>query len=220
MALSPNLFQRLLSAAIILPVAALLLYVGPPFIYLWMAALIAGMCWEIFTLAKERKVIGIAATLYVILAGIWFTHLGSDGPHATATRFWIVAMAVLGDSIAYFMGRSIGGPKLIPVISPNKTWAGLAGAIIGTSVTGIACSFIFLGKLHLPLLGLSFLLGFVEQAGDLLESWFKRYCGAKDSSGLIPGHGGLLDRLDGALGLVIVLAILELSMGDLLWLWQ
>jgi phosphatidate cytidylyltransferase len=99
---------------------------------------------------------------------------------------------------AYFTGRKIGGPKLAPMISPGKTWAGLAGGIFCAGVVGGLChSFSpFPATLGMSVL-LAMLLAIVAQAGDLFESWLKRRVGAKDSGTLIPGHGGLLDRVDG-----------------------
>jgi phosphatidate cytidylyltransferase len=102
------------------------------------------------------------------------------------------------DSAAYFSGRLIGGPKLAPKISPNKTWAGLAGGMVAAGLVGWS-----FGqrdpKSAILLALLSAMLAAIAQAGDLAESGLKRYFGVKDSSGLIPGHGGVFDRLDGLL---------------------
>lgn len=101
------------------------------------------------------------------------------------------------DSFAYFAGKGIGGPKLAPAISPNKTWSGffggLAGAIILSGVLTLAFSF----NPGLAVVGLALALALAAQAGDLFESWVKRRFGLKDSGNLIPGHGGVLDRIDG-----------------------
>jgi phosphatidate cytidylyltransferase len=220
MALSVNLSKRLVAAAVMLPIAAILLYLGPPLMYFWMTALMIGMAWEVNLTSRKNIYVKAIALFYVIAGSGSFLWLGSHADHGLEIRYWIVAMIVLADSLAYFAGRGLGGPKLVPRISPNKTWSGLIGAVIGASLAGIGCSLIFLERIHLPLVGMSVILGFVEQGGDLLESWFKRYHGVKDSSSLIPGHGGLLDRLDGALAVTIILALSNLTMGNLLWLWQ
>ena len=105
-------------------------------------------------------------------------------------------------------GRSIGGPKLAPRISPNKTWAGLAGGVIGAEILGAATAYAF--DLGTPFLELGGLMGLIAQVGDLYESWVKRRAGVKDSGTLLPGHGGVLDRLDGlmpvALATLLILA--------------
>jgi CDP-diglyceride synthetase len=108
---------------------------------------------------------------------------------------WTLALVWATDIGAYFSGRAIGGPKLAPLISPGKTWAGLAG--------GVVCATIFALAMH-RYLGLPWrltaatpALALVAQAGDLYESWLKRRAGVKDSGNLLPGHGGVLDRLDG-----------------------
>lgn len=115
--------------------------------------------------------------------------------------FWVFVVTWSTDIFAYFAGRSIGGPKLAPRISPNKTWAGLIGGMIGAALLGwLAARFFDLGS---PFLWLGAPMGFIAQAGDLYESWEKRRAGVKDSGTLLPGHGGVLDRLDGLLAVVV-----------------
>lgn len=122
-------------------------------------------------------------------------------------------LAVWGsDSLAYGFGKLFGGPKLLPSISPNKTWIGLVGAISGAA-GAIACLVAlqpilseFLGK-NIPVIfdywfigaGVGALIGFFGQVGDMMISWVKRLAGTKDTGDLIPGHGGLLDRIDSLL---------------------
>jgi phosphatidate cytidylyltransferase len=108
---------------------------------------------------------------------------------------------------AYFAGRSIGGPKLAPSISPNKTWAGLIGGMVAAGVFGGAWAWLLQLPAILILLAAPF--GAAAQAGDLFESWLKRRAGVKDSGTWLPGHGGALDRLD---GLVVVASLTALAM--------
>jgi CDP-diglyceride synthetase len=128
---------------------------------------------------------------------------GADGLLWT---LWALALVWATDIGAYFAGRAIGGPKLWPAISPNKTWAGLIG--------GMAAASLFAAALHaaagLPLrLALATpLLAVLAQGGDLYESWLKRRAGAKDSGALLPGHGGVMDRLDGVVPVAPVAAML------------
>lgn len=127
---------------------------------------------------------------------------------------WAMLVTWATDICAYFAGRAIGGPKLAPRISPNKTWAGLGGGMAGALIAaagaawgfGLDPIFLFLGA---P-------MALLAQLGDLYESWVKRRAGAKDSSNLIPGHGGVLDRLDGLLPvslatLLVLIASLQFS---------
>jgi phosphatidate cytidylyltransferase len=115
--------------------------------------------------------------------------------------FWLMLVTWATDICAYFAGRGIGGPKLAPRISPNKTWAGLGGGALGALAVGAIAAYAF--DLETPFLYLGGLMAVLAQAGDLYESWVKRRAGAKDSSNLIPGHGGVLDRLDGLLPVIV-----------------
>jgi phosphatidate cytidylyltransferase len=127
-------------------------------------------------------------------------------PHGFALALWTVLVVILTDTGAYFSGRAIGGPKLSPALSPNKTWAGLLGgmvaALIGGALVGTA--------LGLPraTLWLGAPLAVVSQAGDLYESALKRKAGVKDSGRLLPGHGGILDRIDGLIPVACLVATL------------
>ena len=116
--------------------------------------------------------------------------------------FWMMIVTWSTDIFAYFAGRSIGGPKLAPKISPNKTWAGLGGGFLGAAVAGALASIAF--DLGAPFFYIGGLMGLIAQAGDLYESWLKRRAGVKDSGTILPGHGGALDRLDGLLPVILV----------------
>lgn len=114
---------------------------------------------------------------------------------------WVFVLVWATDIGAYAFGRTIGGPKLMPRVSPNKTWAGLCGGMICAAMVGVGGSGVAaLAHTPWPVLGLlGAALAVIAQVGDLFESAIKRRVGAKDSSRLIPGHGGLLDRVDGVL---------------------
>ncbi len=131
---------------------------------------------------------------------IWLRGVRFDG-HPDA-GLWLVLYLLLcvwaTDIGAYFTGRKFGGPKMAPAISPGKTWAGLGGGMMTAAIGGGAAAGFTafpVGLIWCALTGL--LLALVSQAGDLFESWMKRHAGVKDSGTLIPGHGGLLDRVDG-----------------------
>jgi len=123
--------------------------------------------------------------------------------------FWVMAVTWATDIFAYFAGRAIGGPKLAPRVSPNKTWAGLAGGMAGAALAGWGVAWLF--DLGFPFQWIGAPMAVVAQAGDLYESWLKRRAGVKDSGSLLPGHGGVLDRLDGLLAVAFATILLLMA---------
>lgn len=121
---------------------------------------------------------------------------------------WVFLVVWSTDIGAYFAGRAIGGPKLAPAVSPNKTIAGLIGGIICAAL--IAGAWVYYVRLPAKLLWLAVLFGAAAQIGDLFESGLKRRAGVKDSGTWLPGHGGLLDRLDGLVPVAVLTASLML----------
>lgn len=128
---------------------------------------------------------------------------------------YLILVVCATDIGAYFAGRRIGGPKLAPRISPNKTWAGLGGGVVSAAVMGGICaSFTAYPPSLIACMDLAALLALVSQGGDLFESWMKRRAGVKDSGALIPGHGGLLDRVDGLVFALPVFALFAAAHGS------
>ena len=123
--------------------------------------------------------------------------------------FWVFIVTWATDILAYFAGRAIGGPKLAPRISPNKTWAGLIGGVIGAGLLGWLTATWF--QMEPLFLWAGAPMGVIAQIGDLYESWAKRRAGIKDSGNLLPGHGGVLDRLDGLLAVVFATTVLLMA---------
>jgi phosphatidate cytidylyltransferase len=123
--------------------------------------------------------------------------------------FWSLAIVWATDIGAYFAGRTIGGPKLAPVWSPNKTWSGLIGGMLSALIVGFALTTVL--HVQLRLAALSALLAVAAQMGDLFESQMKRRAGVKDSGKLLPGHGGVMDRLDGAVPVLCIVALIVAS---------
>jgi len=150
------------------------------------------------------SVVGIP---YIALSALSVVVLRNDSQFGLIAVYWLLFVVWGADTLAYFAGRTIGGPKLLTQNSPKKTWAGLAGAIVG----GILCSALFAWVAGLAdllwLCCIGALLAVVEQAGDFFESALKRKAGVKDSGALIPGHGGMLDRVDGLVAAAIVAAL-------------
>jgi len=127
-------------------------------------------------------------------------------PLGFALALWTLVIVWATDIGAFFAGRAIGGPKLAPTISPKKTWAGLAGGMVAAAIVGAVIA--TLGHLPTRTLWLAPLLAVAAQIGDLAESGMKRRIHVKDSGRILPGHGGLLDRIDGMLPVAILVAAL------------
>jgi phosphatidate cytidylyltransferase len=152
---------------------------------------------------RDRR-ISAAYALAIMVAGFGLIDLRETG--GTAAILWIVLVVVASDVLGYFAGRILGGPKFWPAISPKKTWSGTAAGWIGAALVGLG--FWAAGQGTLALVLLSPLVALAGQMGDIAESWIKRRAGVKDSSHLIPGHGGVLDRFDALIGAVcLVMAI-------------
>jgi phosphatidate cytidylyltransferase len=138
-----------------------------------------------------------AGIFYAGLSGLSLAHLRGVGHDGLITILFLFAIVWGTDILAYFVGRAIGGPKLAPSISPGKTWSGAIGGAVAGTIAG--CLVIYFAgadfSVWLPLIAL--VLSAFSQIGDLFESWVKRRFGVKDSSHLIPGHGGVMDRVDG-----------------------
>ncbi len=192
-----------------------------------------GLVWLLLaalatTLRVDRPAIGRfwlpGGVLYIGLAGLALALLrGAADPVGFANMLFVLVVVWASDIGAYVAGRWWGGPKLAPSISPGKTRSGAVGGLLAAmAFGGLEAALLGPGGLPLALL-LAAVLSVVSQAGDLFESWVKRRFGVKDSSALIPGHGGLLDRLDGLLWAAPVAALLGLllgrvaGLGEFLW---
>jgi len=146
--------------------------------------------------------------LYIVAAGLGLLFLRERPGEGWQIIFWLLAVVAATDTGGLIAGRTLGGPKLAPTVSPNKTWSGLAGAVVAAGVVGAFVGWLWPGRDVFTLALASLGLALVAQAGDLLESRLKRRFGAKDSSHLIPGHGGMLDRADGVLSVVLMVSLI------------
>lgn len=187
-----------------------------------LAYITVAICLSIATLAAPSlKVspawpfLGIVYLSLPMLAMIWLRALPEIG---LAILLWLLFVVWATDIMAYVIGRWIGGRRLAPSISPGKTWSGLWGGMAGAALVGAITAMVIGPFRLLPSIALAACLAGVAQAGDLAESALKRQAGVKDSGGLIPGHGGLFDRLDGLLFAAPVLALVALVAGWRGWL--
>lgn len=161
-----------------------------------------------FVAVFDRSLKLAAGVFYAGLPALAILYL-RDVDNGLLIVFWTLALVWATDIGAYFSGRAIGGPKLAPQFSPNKTWAGLIG---GAALTLVASFGLHVyGGLPFYMVVLSIPLAVLAQMGDLFESWLKRRAGAKDSGTIFPGHGGVMDRLDGLVPVAPVVALIVLA---------
>lgn len=167
------------------------------------------LVWRASENVVARALGFLAGAVYIGYATYLLTRIDT-----LAILLLLIGLVICVDTFAYFFGRTIGGPKIAPRISPSKTWAGLFGGAVGAT-TAIALYFIYGdASVHADLLYLIIpgaALAIVAQSGDFLESWLKRRAGMKDSSNLIPGHGGVFDRIDGLIPVVILVGTVLVS---------
>ena len=199
-----GLGTRIMSAVVMAVVVLAALWLGGwVFITLVLAASVQMIReWDGLTAEDPSycKALGVAYVALPAASLIWLRELqvvdhANAGIGLVIYPLFVVWATDIG---AYFAGRRIGGPNLAPTISPNKTWAGLGGGMVAAAIVGALCSnFTPYPPSWIAGLDLGIMFALISQGGDLFESWLKRRVDAKDSGTLIPGHGGLLDRVDG-----------------------
>lgn len=202
-----ELKKRIIISIIAIPFICLILYLGSPYLEGLLIILLVGMLWEWFSLNTKNSrffkstlkhlVIFICGTLYIFFAIVFLCQIAHD-------PFFILELLIIvwsTDVGAYFVGSLLKGPRIAPSISPKKTWSGFIGGIL----TAILTTWIprgypgIMDKFHFFPLIIIVTLSIAAQIGDLIESSAKRYFKVKDTSQIIPGHGGLLDRFDSLL---------------------
>jgi len=206
---------RALSAFVLATVVLGILWYGGWIFMLFvvLAALLMMREWNALVLDNDstERALGMVYVAAPCASLLWLRSLEFAGQTCGGfmLTLYVIACVCATDIGAYFAGRKIGGAKLAPTISPNKTWAGLWGGMAAAALTGgILSFFIPYPTTTIGSAALGLVLAVVAQAGDLLESWMKRRAGVKDSGTLIPGHGGLLDRVDGYVFTLPVFALL------------
>ncbi|MBA3813268.1 MAG: phosphatidate cytidylyltransferase [Alphaproteobacteria bacterium] len=206
-----TLVPRILSIIVLVPLSLWIVYWGPPYSLFWGGVIAIGLAieWSLLCLKNllpfwSRLAVTILGTLYLIVASFWLIHLLAQ-PEGWKFLYWLLFLVWSTDTAAYIGGRLLKGPKLAPSISPHKTWAGfITGMMGGTGVAYITSFWLLPNVFNL---GEILFLVCIAQCGDLLESKAKRWSDVKDSSALIPGHGGLLDRLDSLLAIATTIAL-------------
>jgi phosphatidate cytidylyltransferase len=214
-----GLLTRFLSALVLAPLLLAALWFGFPWIDLLVALLAPLMAAEWVRLTPRRpfaRTLGLIYVIGALIALLWLRHQPVLGRE---TVLWLVICVWATDIAGYFTGSVVGGAKLAPRISPGKTWSGLVGAMMAAAVASAGFgALVGEGRLlMLAVVGAG--LAVVSQIGDLLESHAKRRASVKDSGRLIPGHGGLLDRLDGFIAVLVAVALARLLI-DRGWPWS
>ncbi len=185
-----DLRLRFVTAAILGPLVLLAAWLGGWLLAFLLLVGFAGSVWEWGVMCRLRPAPFVVGVVYAggAMAALWLIRrsFGAQG------IFFILLVVWCSDIGAYVVGRLVGGPRLAPSISPGKTWSGAAGGLVAAIVGGM-----IIAGLNLRAGGLAALFGIASQLGDLGESALKRHYKVKDSGRLIPGHGGMLDRLDG-----------------------
>lgn len=212
-----NLSVRLASSLVLAPLALVAAWVGGAvFVIVWAgAALIIGWEWiKLVAPARDPMPWRVAGMVYAGVAFLAPVLLRADVNNGFAALVFLFAIVWMTDIMGYAIGRAVGGPKLWPAVSPNKTRSGAIGGVAGALTAGIVIA-ASLSLAVLPIAILGVILSMVAQAGDLFESAIKRRFGAKDTSHLIPGHGGLMDRLDGFIAAALLAAMIGTVRGGL-----
>jgi len=180
---------------------------GEPFLAL--AAIAIGVVLMAL-MRSGRRMVSAAGVAYVGLPAIAMIWLRSDATLGALAVLFIFLIVWSSDIAAFVAGRFFGGPKLWPRVSPNKTWSGFIGGLAASALIGGLFAFLVPGSSPVGLALTGLMLGIVAQAGDLAESALKRGYGVKDSSAIIPGHGGVMDRADSTVAVSVVAALLAL----------
>jgi len=235
-----DLGERTASALVMVAVAGTALWLGGWWWTVLVAAVALGVLWEWWGLVigfepswTKRGLWQASGIIYVGLAATMLFTLrnGFDGAFSVVV---LVGLVIATDIGAYFSGRTIGGPKIAPKISPSKTWAGLGGGMLAAGLIGLMATYwsyraqfadhaayvrtygipddweFFDWRWRAGLLS-GALVAIIAQCGDFFESWMKRRAGVKDSGKLIPGHGGLFDRVDGLLAVCFIIGLIEVG---------
>lgn len=191
------------AAVVIFPATTLPAWVVLP------SALVPGLVGA--AMMRERGRLFLFFASWIALAGFAFITIRAD--LGLVGMLWLICVVIATDVAGYFAGKAIGGPKFWPRVSPKKTWCGTVAGWIAAALVG--AGFVAWSGFGAGMIAVSVLAAFAAQAGDIAESAVKRKVGVKDSSGLIPGHGGFLDRFDGMIGAGVFILLAGIVTGFL-----
>jgi len=211
----PNVILRTASAAVLAPVVLSAIYFGGAIYSMFLGVVLSVILYEAINIySKNSKPfsfkklrICFAMSLFVCFA-IYFLYLIRSSAYGFEIIIWLIMSVWVCDIFAYLSGNIVGGPKILPSVSPSKTWSGFIGGASATVVFSLIYQNVMnVGGYNIVLW--SFFLGVVAHLGDFIESYYKRVFGVKDSGNIIPGHGGLLDRFDSILSTACFVILLQ-----------
>jgi phosphatidate cytidylyltransferase len=211
---SPDFILRAVSALVLAAAVLVIAWLGGwPHRALWvLAAVLVMLEWQ--RMVKGASPLWLLAGLaYAAAAAFAPIVLRVDGQWGFQALLWLFAVVWATDVLAYLIGRSVGGPKLWPRVSPKKTWSGFVGGVSCGAAVGTCVALAFNVPALWPVAVVSLMAALATQGGDLLESGLKRAFNVKDSGAIIPGHGGVMDRLDGFIVAGLLVALLGIGRG-------
>jgi len=196
-----NLLLRVITSLILIPIILAIAYDGGAvfkFTVILVAVLMAFEWNDMTTNGKQQNPVlwRVIGALYIAVPCASLLYIATKN-QGTYVIMWLLAVVWVSDISAFFIGKIVGGPKLAPKISPKKTWSGFLGTSITAYILGLYSIDFFQSEHPKSLMFLTISLALYAQLGDLFESWIKRKFNTKDSGSVLPGHGGILDRVDG-----------------------
>lgn len=223
-----NLRLRLISAAVLIPVVLACLWLGGIVYNIGVTVTILLAMRELLKIVGSSSLLRggkswllwiISGSIYLFASGLALLMIRGDAVNGAAMTAYLVLTVWATDTGAYVAGKIVGGPKLLVRISPSKTWSGLCGGMVAAATTGAIVAVVAEAAYPVMAAIVAAILAIVAQGGDLLESWVKRRFNVKDSGNIIPGHGGMLDRIDGLLAAALFLVVFNETVGNWIGWW-
>lgn len=216
-----NTLLRITSALVMAPIAFSAIWLGgwPYMALIIVVSALGAVEWVQLGKRGNSTFLALIGIPYIIIAGLALIWLREGVPMGRDVAIYLFLCVWSVDTGAYIVGRTLGGPKLAPRLSPSKTWSGLFGGIVTAAIIGHGWAWLAGARIPEMALLTGLVIAVVAQAGDIMESALKRRVGAKDSGNIIPGHGGVLDRIDGMLLAAPVFALFHAAIGLKIGWW-